>query len=121
MTEVIKKKGVRSGPITITPAIRQQIKEFRERLIMTGSMPEETSAFDARTIDIIINELDDYDRNMILAYYSVADGSPMLLARLLKVSPPVVIRRMRKIVNKIKELNDIPKSPNNKPRVNPCD
>lgn len=121
MTEILKKKGVRSGPITITPEIREQIREFRDRLIDTGSRPDETSAFDARTIDIIINELDDYDRNMILAYFSVADGSPMLLARLLKVSPPVVIRRMRQITNKIKQLNDTPKTTYNQPRLNPCD
>ena len=121
MNEVIKKKGVRASAITITPEIKEEIRYFKERLIDMGNRPDETSAFDARTIDIIINELDDYDRNMVIAYYSVADGSPMLLARLLKVSPPVVIRRIRAITNKIKELNDIPRTTYNQPRVNPCD
>lgn len=121
MNEVIKKSKRKCVPIVITPEIREQIKFFKERLIEIGDNPTESSEFDARTIDIILNELDDYDRNILIAYYAIADGSSTKLSTVFNISPPIIIRKIKLIHNKIQELNDVPKTANNKPRCNPCD
>ena len=120
MNEVLKKKGVRSGQITITPETKQQIQTFKDRLIDIASRPDETSEFDVRTVDIIFNELDDYDRNLLIAYYAIADCNTNSLGRILCCGPQVVFRRIKMIQNKIRTLNDTPKHPRNQPRINPC-
>lgn len=121
MNEVLKKKGVRSGHITITPQTKQQIQLFKDRLIDIANRPDETSEFDVRTVDIIFNELDDYDRNLLIAYYAIADCNTNALAQILCCGPQVVFRRIKMIQNKIRTLNDTPKHPRNQPRTNPCD
>lgn len=114
------KKG-NSKPLVITPEVRREIREFRDRLIDIRERPDETSHFDVRTIDIIINELDDYDRNMLLAYYSIGEGRPSVLAKYLNITTQAVVLRMNKIHNKIKKLNDVPKTNYNCVRCSPDD
>lgn len=114
------KKG-NSKALVITPEVRREIREFRDRLIDIRERPDETSHFDVRTIDIIINELDDYDRNMLLAYYSIGEGRPSVLAKYLNITPQAVILRIDKILNKIKKLNDVPKTTYNSVRCCPDD
>lgn len=111
---IITKRG--SSPITITPEIRSSIESFKKRLKEMAEQPDETSAFDARTIDIILNKLDDYDRNIICAYYSIADSSPSKMAKCLGVASSVLTNRISRIKKQIQKLNDIPKSAYNLPR-----
>ena len=119
MNEIIKKDRCKCLPIVITPEMRAKIKFFKERLTYLLENPTESSEFDAKTIDIVLNQLDDYDRNMLFAYYELADCSVTSLSRIFNISIPVIKRKIKMIHNKIKELNDVPKSTNNKPRCNP--
>lgn len=119
MNEVLKKERGKCVPIVITPEIREQIKFFKERLLLIYDDPTMSSEFDVRTIDIIFNELDDYDRNLLFAYYAIADCKYSNLAKLFNVSQPVILRKITTILNKIKELNDTIRTPNNEPRCYP--
>lgn len=103
-------------PITINKEVRKTIESFKNRLIEMAKQPDETSAFDARTIDIIVNELDDYDRNILIAYYAIADGSPSVLSKYLGISHSLVNNNINRIKRQIKQLNNVPKSNFNMPR-----
>lgn len=116
MTEIYKKDG-KCLPITIDSTIRSKIDSFRTRLIQMAEQPDETSAFDVTTIDIILNKLDDYDRNLLIAYYAVADCSPTKLGNALGIDRTLIHRKITKIINDIKKLNDTTKSPFNRTRV----
>lgn len=89
---------------------------FRARLEEMTSYPDETSEFDVETVRIILYELDDADRNIILAYYGVVNSSPTTLARLLGTTSQTIISRVRRITTKIKKLNNANKTPYNLPR-----
>lgn len=119
MTETFTKKG-KCRPITIDSQVRSKIESFKNRLLQMAEQPDETSAFDARSIDIIINKLDDYDRNLLIAYYAVADCSPTRLGDLIGIDKTMVSQKIKKIINNIKKENDIPKSNLNMPRLR-CD
>lgn len=104
-------------PITITAEVRKQITAFKERLKQMADQPDETSEFDAKTIHIILNELDDYDSNLLIAYYAVADCSPTVLGNLLGLSSSVAGCRVKAIQTKIKKLNNAPKTADNHTRM----
>lgn len=103
-------------PITINQEVRNSVESFKKRLIEMAEQPDETSEFDARTVDIILNELDDYDRNIILAYYAIANTSPTILSNYLGISRQLIQRNIIRIIKQIKKLNDVPKSNFNMPR-----
>lgn len=117
MNEIIKKARIKCVPIVITPEIREQIRLFKERL---SHMLEDNivDSYDAKTIDIVLNQLDDYDRNILIAYYELANCSITTLSRIFNISKEVLKRRIKIIQNKITELNDVPKSSNNKSSCN---
>lgn len=121
MTETYKKTGKKSVPLVITPEMKAEIKDFKDRLVDAASRPDETSEFDRHSVDIIMNELDDYDRNLLIAYYALTDCNAKRLASILNVTDKTVAFHIKKIMNKIKTLNDTPKTPRNQPRINPCD
>ena len=118
MTEM-KKKNLK--PLVITLEVREEIKEFKDRLLDMRNRLDETSDFDVKSIDIIFNELDDYDRNMLFAYYSIGECSPTKLAKYLDVTSQCVRYRITKILNKIKQLNDVPKTAHNHYRCGSVD
>lgn len=78
--------------------------------------PDETSAFDAETIRIILFELPPDESNLILAYYGVCDCHPSALARIIGCAPTYISTKIKKIHEKIKTLNDTPKTHYNLPR-----
>ena len=118
MNEIIKKSRFKSVPIVITPEIREQIRLFKERL--TDMLEDNiVDNYDAKTIDIVLNQLDDYDRNILIAYYELANCSITNLSRIFNISKEVLKRRIKIIQNKIIELNDVPKPTNNKSHCNP--
>lgn len=110
------KRGRKPVQLSITPELKSQIMHFRARLEEMTSYPDETSEFDVETVRIILNELDDADRNIILAYYGVVNSSPTTLARLLGTTSQTIISRVRRITTKIKKLNNANKTPYNLPR-----
>lgn len=121
MNEIYVKRNNRIVPLNITPEMKEEIKTFKERLIDMRNRPDETSDFDVRTVDIIMNELDDCDRNLLIAFYSIADCSTGNLAKIMHCNYNTILIRIRKLIKKIQTLNDTPRTDNNKPRVNPCD
>lgn len=121
MNEILVKEKQKCVPLVITPEIKEQIRIFKERLIDCANRPDETSEFDANTVDIVVNQLDDYDTNLLIAYYTIGDCSATKLARIFGTSQPVIRRKIMLIHDKIKELNNVPKTANNQPRYNPCD
>ena len=66
-TATYKRKN-KSMPMTITTEVRAAIESFKNRLIEMAEQPDETSAFDAYSIYLIMNYLDDYERNLLLAF-----------------------------------------------------
>ena len=116
MNDIYKKLNSKCVPLVITPQVREHIRLFKESLQCIKDDPTISSEFDARTIDIILNELDDYDRNLLIAYYSIAESSVAKLSRLIGISQPVIHRKLKVIHKKIIDLNDTPKTVNNKPR-----
>lgn len=120
MNENIKKEGVRSSTLKITPEIKEQIQFFKGNLQYMYDHEECTSEFDAESIDIILNRLDDYDRNMLLAYYSISDCNVTRLSEILCMSKSSVSRRINLIIDKIKKMNNVKRTTYNKPRVDIC-
>jgi hypothetical protein len=114
-----KGKG-KCSPITIDSTVRGRIESFRQRLIQMSEQPDETSAFDVKSVDIIINGLDDYDRNLLLAYYAVAECSPTKLGNLIGIDKTIVSHKINRIIKYLKNHNDVPKSHLNIPRMR-CD
>lgn len=110
------KRGRKPVQLSITPELKSQIMHFRARLEEMTSYPDETSEFDVETVRIILYELDDADRNIILAYYGVANNSPATLARLLGTTSETIRSRVRLITTQIKKLNNANKTPYNLPR-----
>jgi DNA-directed RNA polymerase specialized sigma subunit len=116
--EILKKPVGKSVPLTITKEIREHIKIFKDNLQYMYNDRTLTSNFDMNTIHIILNVLDDYDRNLLIAYYSVAECNISKLEEVLGVSKQALSRRLKLIEEKIKELNDVPKTIYNQPRSN---
>lgn len=110
------KKG-KCSPITIDSQVRSKIDSFKNRLMQMAEQPDETSAFDVNSIDIILNRLDDYDRNLLLAYYAVAECSPTKLGMLIGIDKTIVSHRISNLIKKITKMNDAPKSYLNMPRM----
>lgn len=104
-------------PLKITPEVRKGIDLFKKRLIEMAEQPDETSAFDKHTIHLIMNELDDYNRNILLAYYSVANCSATTLGRMLNVNPSTITSRINRITKILHNANTTTKSRFNMPRV----
>lgn len=116
--EILKKPVGKSVPLTITNEIKEHIKIFKDNLQIMYNDRTQTSNFDMNTIHIILNVLDDYDRNLLIAYYSIAECNISKLEEVLGVSKQALSRRLKLIEEKIKELNDVPKTIYNQPRSN---
>lgn len=113
------KRGRPQIDINLHPDAKTSVKAFKERIKQMSEQPDETSAFDAETIRIILEELDDTDRNLLIAYYSFANCSATKLGRYLNIGPTTITNRIKSIQNRIKRLNDTVRDPYNRPRVDP--
>jgi hypothetical protein len=111
------KRRNKSTPMTITSEVRAAIESFKNRLIEMAEQPDETSAFDANSVHLIMNYLDDYERNLLLAYYSIAECSPTKLSKYIGVPATCICHRINRLKKKLADKNDIPKSNFNRPRI----
>lgn len=100
--DILKKPTGKSATIKIDESIRNQIVNFKNHL---NEMMEDQdlSQAETRAIEVIINELDDYDRNFIIAYFHIADQSPAALAHLFCCEPYVVKKRIDRIIKLIRK------------------
>lgn len=113
--------GRKPKEIPTPPEIRDLVQEFKRRLIDTASRPDETSAFDAETVRIIMEDLPDTDRAIILACYGICDGSSYQTAKIFKTSTTYIKRRVERALKYITEHNDTPKTSYNLPRQRDID
>lgn len=98
--ETFKKDKGKSIPYSIDDNVRRRIKSFANVLKdMQEELPSTSPKHKA--IDVILNQLDAYDRNIIIAFYEYGE-SPTALGKLLGVSPSVIISRIKKINQTIK-------------------
>lgn len=113
----MKKTGPKPTKIKITPEIRAEIESFKNRLIQMANEPDETSQFDVATINLILKDLSAYDRNILIAYYAVANCSSTTLGKMLGVSNATIACRIKSIINKLKKNNVTIRTLHNSPRV----
>ena len=92
---ILKTKG-RCVPIHIDSNVQKQIKKFKERLVEMAKY-DEVRDIDAKVIDFIMNKLDPYDQNILIAYYGIADCSASILGKLFNVRSHVITKRVQKI------------------------
>lgn len=101
MTYLKKDKG-KSVPIKITSDLQRSIISFKKRLIEMSENGE-VRDIDHKVIRRIINELDDYDANILIAYFDIAECSCSKLAKILGVTPSIVHTRIKNILNRLKQ------------------
>ena len=56
-------------PLIPLENVKPKMQAFRQRLHEMMIYPDETSAFDAETIRIILEDLPDVERNLLLVYF----------------------------------------------------
>ena len=100
-TTTYKKPKGKCVPYTIDSTVRNRIKSFRKILQDLVDYGEATPR-QAAAIDVVLNKLDDYDSNLILAYFEYGN-QPSVLSQMLGVSQSVIVTKVKKIKKKILE------------------
>lgn len=96
---ILKKPSGKSSAIIIDHRTQMAIKSFklRYRQILESDYDDEVRPIDKITITVILNELDEFDQNILIAYYAIADSSSTKLAKVFGVAPSVITSRINKI------------------------
>lgn len=105
--------------IPTPPEIKDQLNEFKNRLLDMASRPDETSEFDAESVRIIMEDLSELDRSLLFTVYGVCDGSYSRASNIWQASPTFVRYRLNRALKYIAEHNDTPRTTYNLPRQ--CD
>lgn len=96
--DIIRKDKGKCSAIIINEAVQREVHNFKIRLKeMAESPDDECRPIDKFSIQVILNELDEFDQNIIIAYYSLADCSFTTLGRTLGVEGGVIRSRINKI------------------------
>lgn len=101
--DIVTKKSGKCAKIVIGPEIRLQIQLFKKRIAEMAKY-DDLPIKQQQTAYVVLNELDDYDANIFIAYYAVAGESTSKLAKLFGVSQTVIYTRLNKIKKLIEEL-----------------
>lgn len=109
----------RISRLTVIEDVKPKMQAFKHRLFEMMTYPDETSAFDAETIRIILEDLSDVDRNVILVYFGVCDCSVPLTSKAFGCTYSAMNTKIKKILKKIQEMNVTPKTRYNLPRECP--
>lgn len=101
---IIRKPNGKSKAIRIDYSTQTEIKSFKNRYrqILESDYDDEVRPIDKITITVILNELDEFDQNILIAFYAIADSSPTKLARVFGVAPSVITSRINKIQNYVR-------------------
>lgn len=99
--ELKKEKG-KSFPLRIDTNLQLRIKSFKDRLKEMCDY-DEVSPTHQHIIKYILNDLDEYDRNLLIAFYDYAECSPTKLAKLFAVDASNINSRIKKIQTKCKQ------------------
>lgn len=99
---VMKKPNGKSKAIIIDYRTQSIIRSFKERYRELLNTDDEVRDIDKITISVILNELDEFDQNILIAYFAIADSSPTKLAKVFGVAPSVITSRINKIIKNVR-------------------
>ena len=106
---ILKKPNGKSKAIIIDHQTQSIIKSFKERYRELLNTDDEVRDIDKISISVILNELDEFDQNILIAYFAIADSSPTKLANVFGVTSSVITNRINKIIsnvrNRVKSLS----------------
>lgn len=94
---IIKKPSGKSSAITIDYQTQSDIRSFKNHYRELLQTEDEVRPIDKITIEVILNELDEFDQNILIAFYAIAESSPTKLAKVFGVAPSVITSRIKKI------------------------
>ena len=96
--DIIKKSKGKSSTIIIDDQVRKEIKSVKKRYEELLDTNDEIRDIDKISISVILNELDEFDQNILISYFTIANSSPSILAKMLGVSSSVITSRVNKII-----------------------
>ena len=99
---ILKKPNGKSKAITIDYQTQSTIKSFKERYRELLQSEDEIRDIDKLSIQVILNDLDEFDQNILIAYYAIAGGSAATLARVFGVNSSVITNRINKIIKYVR-------------------
>lgn len=99
---VLKKPSGKSKAIIIDYRTQSIIRSFKERYRELLDTDDEVRDIDKISIQVILNELDEFDQNILIAYFAIADSSPTKLAKVFGVAPSVITSRINKIIKYVR-------------------
>lgn len=99
---VLKKPSGKSKAIIIDYRTQSIIRSFKERYRELLNTDDEVRDIDKISIQVILNELDEFDQNILIAYFAIADSSPTKLAKVFGVAPSVITSRINKIIKYVR-------------------
>lgn len=99
---ILKKPNGKSKAIVIDHQTQSSIKSFKDRYRELLNTDDEIRPIDKITISVILNDLDEFDQNILIAYYAIAGGSAATLARVFGVNSSVITSRINKIIKYVR-------------------
>lgn len=96
----LKKSKGKFAPLTITKDTQLKIKSFKDRLKQMIENEEINEIYKNKVCQVL-NGLDTYDLNLLIAYYEY-DCKASEVARLLGVNTSVIYSRIKDILKKCK-------------------
>lgn len=99
---ILKKPNGKSKAIIIDYQTQSTIKSFKERYRELLQSDDEIRDIDKLSIQVILNDLDEFDQNILIAYYAIAGGSAATLARVFGVNSSVITSRVSRIIKYVR-------------------
>lgn len=99
---ILKKPNGKSKAIIIDYQTQSIIRSFKDRYRELLNTEDEVRDIDKTSIQVILNELDEFDQNILIAYFAIADSSPSKLAKVFGVAPSVITSRINKIIKYVR-------------------
>lgn len=93
----LKKAKGKSKPITINKETQRSIASFKFRLKEMLDN-QEVSEQHQKLIHYLLNDLEDYDLNILIAYFDQANCSASKLSKLLGLDPSNITSKINKII-----------------------
>ena len=109
-------RGRKERILTLPDDLKGTLRDFKDAIYERMMDPTLSSEFDAETIRIILEDLDDASRNILLVHFGACDADYNYSSQVFNCSKCTLQGRIEKILKYIKEHNDIPKTTYNLPR-----
>lgn len=97
--KIFRKAKGKSAPISIDKNTQRSIKSFKMRLLEMCDN-QEVNQTTQTLIHYILNELEEYDLNLLIAYYDQAECSSSKLSKLVGGDPSNITTKINKIIKK---------------------